>query len=416
MSSTLPLIVVGAGPAGLMAAIHAQTPGTLVLEQQPWVGARLCMSAMGTAAISNADVSVEHFHGRHARFVSDALAALPLTALLEWFHRRGVPVSEAPFYGLMVPEGGGAELLECMLDELASAGAELRTEAEVVAVAHDGEAFQLELAHGEVLRARRLVLATGAGNMPQLGTSRRGYELAGALGHGVTPVLPAQVPVTVRQTWAMRTSGCWMDVSAALLSGGREVAATEGSVLFTHSGLTGEAVFNLSGEVAPRMLAGEALTLELNFHPDLTRDEVAEWMHRVLGERTRERAVRALDHMVPAPLVRAMLHDLKVKPHARAMHLERPQRDTLLEWFTAARLQVTGVLDARAAEAVTGGVPVREVNPRTMESRCTPGLYVAGGMLDVRADWGGHGQHFAFASGLLAGEAVREGREAPGAN
>jgi len=407
------LIVVGAGPSGLMAAIHAADAGldVLVLEQQPLLGARLCMSAMGHGAVSNARISHgqshTHFRGRHARFVSDALAALPLTALVEWFHHRGVAITEAPFYGLMVAPEGGAAVVEALLDALEQSGAELRTEARAVSAAVTDAGFDVTLGSGETLSCRKLLLATGAGNMPQLGTALHGFALAGMLGHAPLPTLPALVPITVSEPWAMRACGCWMDVRAALLADGRKVAETEGSVLFTYSGLTGEAMFNLSSEIAPRMLKGEALTLELNLYPDLTRDDVAEWMHRVLGERTRENAIRALDHMLPAALAAPMLKALKVKPHKRSMHLERADRETLLEWFTGARLPVTGVLDARAAEGMSGGVPVREINPRTFESRVTPGLHIVGGMLDINADWGGFNRHFSFASGFAAAQALR---------
>jgi predicted Rossmann fold flavoprotein len=181
------------------------------------------------------------------------------------------------------------------------------------------------------------------------------------------------------------------------------VLRRSGSLLFEPSAVSGEAVFNVSGEAARRMAGGETVELALDLFPSLSHDEVADWLHRVLGEGTRERAAQALDRMLPRRLAEAFLRELRVKPDARSMHLELRDRQQLLERMKASRLSVVRTGAWVQAESGTGGIGVREVNPRTMESRVVPGLYFAGGILDVSADWGGFEQHFALASGLLAG-------------
>ena len=172
-------------------------------------------------------------------------------------------------------------------------------------------------------------------------------------------------------------------------------------MLFTAAGLTGEAVFNVAGSVEP------GCRLVVNFHPGQTRDEVAEWLHRVFGERTREPAEVAIDYIVPASLGRVFLARQRIKPGARVMQLDEQHRQGIVADMHHSTLTVTGTLGMRAAEACTGGVNVREVDPRTFASRRQPGLYVVGRVLDVSADWGGFEQHFALASGFVAGRAIQ---------
>jgi hypothetical protein len=132
-------------------------------------------------------------------------------------------------------------------------------------------------------------------------------------------------------------------------------------------------------------------------------EEVEQWLHRTLGGATRERAASALDAMLPQRLAEVFLRDLKVKPNARSRDLEKPDREGLFERMKATRLTVTGTGGMDVAEGVTGGVTVRQVDPRTFESKVQPGLFIVGGMLDISADWGGFEQHFALASGWVAG-------------
>src|SRR5690606_1226363 len=136
------------------------------------------------------------------------------------------------------------------------------------------------------------------------------------------------------------------------------------------------------------------------------REEVAQWLHRVFGERTREPANRAIDYIVPGSLGGVLLARQKLKSGARVMQMSEDQRTGRVTEMVATRWHVTGTLGMNAAESCIGGVHVREIDPRTYQSRLVPGLYVVGRLLDVSADWGGFEQHFSLASGRLAGTGV----------
>jgi predicted Rossmann fold flavoprotein len=188
-----------------------------------------------------------------------------------------------------------------------------------------------------------------------------------------------------------------MDVELALHAPGGEAAQGKGSMLFTAAGLTGEAVFNVS------RLARPGTELTVNFFPNMEVADVRQWLHRVFGERTREVAEHAIDYILPAALGRQLLARQRIKPTARVRELDERVREGLLAEMTGVKLTVRDTLGWRAAESAAGGVNVREIDPRTYQSRLVPGLYIVGRVLDVNADWGGFEQHFALASGFLAG-------------
>lgn len=404
------MVVVGAGPSGLMAAVQLRRRGIpfRIFEKQPVVGGKFCYSAMGAAAVSNTGLDFQRFHGRHARFVSDALSAFGPDELRQWCEQAGVELVDAEYYGLVKPAGGGYEVVVALLAEVSDAF-ENRA---VASVRKDDTGFVVELADGESLPAKAVVLAAGGANLPQLGGGDDGYRIAQSLGHTLAPVYPALVGVTVAEAWPLELSGLWMDVRLRLLEGRRELAEATGSMLFTRSGLTGEAAFNLSHAIEPALARGADLELAVNFFPGMRDEEVDRWLFRVFGERTREAVHEAIDHILPRRLGAALLAHQKVKRGSRVMQLDERQRANLLQEMLDTRLRVRGTLGMRAAEGVTGGVNLREIDPRTFQSRLSPGLYVVGQLLDISADWGGFEQHFALASGFVAGAAISLDREA----
>lgn len=407
--------MVGAGLSGLMSAVAASESGARValVEKQALPGRKYLMAAMGSGALTNTRMSLQSFHGREARFVADALAGLDADALKDWLAGQGVALSEAPHYGLVVPDGGPWAVLAALAGALGET--DFLAEARVANIRARGGAFQVQLDDGRTLGARKVILATGGANLPQLGGEVTGAQIARGLGHGLAAYAPLHVAVRPADAWLSELVGLWMDVKLTLRKGQTEIASSTGSMLFVQGALTGEAVFNLGPDAARAMAEQSGLTLVANFFPELERADVAEWLYRTLGGRTQLPATEALDDMLPRRLGDRLLARQRVKHSAKARDVEKHQREGLLAEMTGLEFGLVGTLGDRASEAALGGINVREINPRSMESRVQPGLYVVGQLLDVSADWGGMLQHFALASGRLGGHhAAQALRDHPG--
>lgn len=403
------MLVIGAGLSGLMAAVCASASGARVtlLEKQDLPGRKYLMAGMGSGALSNTGLSLGSFHGRESRFAADALAAFDRDALRAWFAAEGVAVTDGPHYGLMLPTGGPDAALAALAGALGDT--ELLSEARATSARRSGDQFQVTLDDGRKLKARRLILACGGPNLRQIGGESTGLEIAAKLGHELAPSHPAHVPLEPADAWLAELAGLWMDVRLTLKQGNHEIAQSEGSMLFARGALTGEAVFNLTLHAAAAIADNPGLTLSINFFPELEHADVEEWLYRTLGGHTQLPAREALDHMLPRQIGDRLLARQNVKPAARCRQIEKREREGLLAEMTGLAVTITGTLGQHAAEYSVGGVRLRDINPRTMESRITPGLYVVGQMLDVLPDWGGAVQHFSLASGFVAGREAGRG-------
>ncbi|MDC1141716.1 aminoacetone oxidase family FAD-binding enzyme [Planctomycetota bacterium] len=410
MTNHFEVIIVGAGLSGLACAFEAAKGGcgVLLLEREDFPARKFTHSSMGKAAISNTGISPDHFHGRDARFVSDALAAFDVT---EFSETSGLPIHAHEYYGLQLCGDNPTDIIVWLTEAFMQAGGEISTSTRVAEVGRMTDGFQVKLDGGDSLTCERLVLACSGPNLPQLGGTMLGTDAASHLDHTVRAPLPAQVGLVVKEEWVAKVAGCWMDVSLKLRDGKKTVIEKTGSVLFTQSGLVGPAIYHVAADAANLLRYDKTPMLEINFFPERTHDELAVWMHQVFGERTKERAVEALDVMLPAKLGAPMLKRMKLKAHARVMQLEKSQRETLLSDMHACEFTITSTLGIKAAESFSGGVAVREIDPRTFLSKACEGLYVVGSLLDVDADWGGFAQHFALGSGMLAGQSLAEWHE-----
>jgi predicted Rossmann fold flavoprotein len=420
------LIVAGAGASGLMAALAAARQGlrVLVLEQGAAPGRKFAMLRRGHGAISHEAISHELFHGRHARFASDALATLDAQALHGLFTDLGVEMIWDDGV-LRQEEKRGFDLAHALVKAIESEGGEIRCGVRVRSIAlSKGKTPKSKTrtwiveTSTEELKARRVVLALGGPHFPQLGGSEDGLKIARKLGHALEPHSPALVGVRTREVWPFRVPGLWMECALKLNLGSRTLRESRGLVLFTAGALVGPAVAALGRDVpdrgsgifsplqSERDVEHDPLTLVINFYPDQSLQEVKTWFFRTLGQHTRKYAPDAINDMLPRRLAAELCRVAGVDPKWRVDRLNPDQRQRIEQLLTNTQLTITSTLGWRAAEATRGGVNVREVDPKTFESKVQKGLYIVGELLDVDAPIAAMNVHFALASGWCAGSSM----------
>lgn len=403
-------VVIGAGPAGLTAAIAAARSGlsVTVLERMARPGLKLLASGGGRCNLTNtlpAEAFMAAF-GRHGRFMQDALRALDAEGLRRFLGELGVPTVREGATGIYPASGSARTVLEALLRECRRLG---------VRICAGEQAAELRVADGAVagvvtpdgpITARSVVLAAGGRGYPALGGTDAGYRLAAMAGHAIVPPTPANVPLLTEEAWPGTLAGVSLpDVEVRIALKGYPRAGVRGAMLFTHRGLSGPAILDVSGDVAEALRGGGSVPLTLRFAAGAadSPDALAARWHAAAGRRA---VATQLREVVPDSLGRALCGLAGLDPAARADQAGREPTHRLLGLLWACPLAVRATEGFTRAMVTRGGVALSEVAPATLASRLVRGLFLAGEVLDLDGPCGGFNLQWAFASGHLAGTAA----------
>ncbi len=398
------VLVVGAGAAGLMAAIHAARRGrrTRLLEKNSRAGLKILISGGGRCNLTTTKVGTDleaQYGSRRGRFLRHALRAFPPPALCAFFTAAGVALQEEDLDKIFPVSQRARDVLDALLRLAADSGVEIVHGAPVQQVQRQANGFLVTTPRGPI-GADRLVLATGGLSYPKTGATGDGYGFARSLGHTVTPTWPALAPLLVTAPWLRALQGIVLtDAALAVLDGdGRERQRRRRPILFTHQGLSGPGPMDLAGDIEE--LSGSAV-VRFDLAPDTSADELERGLLAAAAANGAQKVVHALPPALPERL-RTTLVAL-AQADTTLANLSRPSRRQLVATIKDLRVPVARSLGFAHAEVTRGGVALDEIDPRTMQSRCCPGLYVVGELLDVDGPIGGFNFQAAFATGRLAG-------------
>lgn len=396
-------LIIGAGPAGLMAAIAAAESGheVTVLEYLPKPGAKLLASGGGRCNLTNVldAESLARRFGRQWRFMLPALKGLPPEALREWFELRGVATEVTDGFHVFPAGGRAGDILRALLADCERLKVRLLTGVKV------GE---LRIENG-VLKgvpgypADKVVVATGGKGYPELGSLGIGYRLAAQAGHEIIPPLPGLVGVrTVEELPHLCTGHSMKNASVCIdLPNFRKVSG-RGELLFTHHGVSGPAVLDLSADIAGLLEKMPQVPLRVNLFADRSRGD---WLEQfALWQRRDGR--KSVKNLLAAHLTQAMAELICRESGiggVQAAGFSAAGREALAGMLTAMSLRANATEGWRKAMVTRGGTALKKVDPETLRSRLLPGLYFAGEVLDLDGPCGGYNLQWAFSSGRLAG-------------
>lgn len=405
-----PAVVIGGGPAGLLAAARAASLGApvLLLERTALLGTKLRLSGGGRCNLSNTapiDAFLAHFGP--SLFLRNALARFSSQDLIAFLETLGVPLRvEAD--GRVFPASGSAhQVAEALIKHASEQGVRVRTGSRVTGLLHDRGRLQgVRLEGNETLPARAAILATGGASYPKTGSTGDGYRLAAAAGHTIVPIHPALTPLIVQGAEPRALAGLSLTgIRARLLLDGTEIDASTGDLLFTHDGLSGPAILAVSGAATAPSAHG-LVEVSLNLWPSLSRDDLDARLAHSLARSGKRSARTWLRAWAPAKLADLLLRRAAVAPARPACELSSAERERLRRMLQDLRFIVAGHGSWDEAMLTAGGVDTREVDPRTMGSKLIAGLFFAGEVLDIQAGTGGFNLQAAFSTGWVAGTAA----------
>jgi predicted Rossmann fold flavoprotein len=401
------VVIVGGGAAGLVAAGAAARAGakTLVLEKMRQTGRKVSISGKGRGNVTN-DKPVELFvegYRRGGDFLRGAFARFFAPDLLEILERRQVPcVVERG--GRYFPKSGKAtDVAQALYRWARSDGGAVRTEADVKDIEKTGDLFHLRLARGEIF-ADRLILATGGKSYPRTGSTGDGYRFAQRLGHTLATPRPALTPLAIETDFAPFEI-LLHNVRVTLRDGKRAVADGFGEALFSENALGGAVPIDLSRDVAD--LSAPAISLD--FKAALDREQLDARLRRDLDANGKAPLQQVLNGLLPQAVIPPFVKRLGLNLDQRCAEVGKSTRRALGDLCKDFPLKVVGVHGWDEALITVGGVVLDEIEPRTMESRLVPGLYVCGELLDIDGVTGGYNLQAAFSTGFVAGDAAGKG-------
>jgi predicted Rossmann fold flavoprotein len=398
------IAVVGAGAAGLMAAIFAarSAPGKRVtaIDGATKIGAKILIAGGGRCNVTHDAVEPDDFSGNR-NAIAKVLRTFSVEQTIAFFLELGVELKREETGKLFPVTDRARTVLDALLRAARDSGVEVRTGTKILQCSANARGFELTSASGAI-EAQTVILATGGQSVPKTGSDGHGYTIVRSLGHTVTDVFPGLVPLVIEDPhWIRELSGTSAEVELEVRSStGRVLRRERGSLLLTHFGLSGPVALDISRHWIAARRSDSGATLAVNFLPAVSLDEV---LLDAAAKNPRATIGSALRGRVPERILEA------VAPPTAISQMKREQRREVVSTLTNLTVPVSRDRGFDYAEVTAGGVPLNEIDVSTMASRCCPNLFLCGEILDVDGRIGGYNFQWAWASGRLAGIHAAEG-------
>ncbi len=404
-------IVIGGGAAGMLAAGRAAERGgeVILLEKMERTGRKIGISGKGRCNLGNSAALpdfIDHF-GKNGNFLRQCFQQFFTSELTTFFESRNLPLVVERGGRIFPASGRALDVVRVCNNWLTAMKVIIRHGAAVSEIlVRDGKVHGVRCA-GEDLSCENVILATGGKSYPRTGSTGDGYRLAASLGHTIIPVRPALVPLVCADSKVHRMAGLELrNIEVRLSIDGKRKGHDFGELAFTGFGLSGPVVLSLSGMVVDALERGQKVCLALDLKPALDSDKLDARLLRDLASRSGEPISGILRGLLPREMIPVCMEACNLLEDQDTSHFPVKMRKRLVQWLKDFRIDISGYRSFNEAIITAGGVHLKEIDPRTMQSKLVEGLFIVGELLDLQADTGGYNLQAAFSTGWVAGSSV----------
>ena len=402
-------LVIGGGAAGMMAAAAAADAGekVILLEKNEKLGKKLFITGKGRCNVTNACDREAFFENvlSNPKFLYSAYSALDSKALMDFIESNKTPLKIERGNRVFPVSDHSFDIIDAFKRALKDRGVEVRLNTEVAGILTiENKVCGVRLPSGEILDADRIIIATGGKSYPTTGSTGDGYRFATETGHKVNELKPALVPFECREEWVKALQGLSLkNVKCSLYNAEKCLYTEQGEMLFTHFGVSGPLILSASSVYAGiKEIQNPYFLIDLK--PALTDEEFDKRLIREFETGNRKELKNILNEIYPLKLTTVICEIAGIDQYKRCNEISAKERKALLAATKRMKIMISGTRDFNEAIITHGGVSVKDVNPKTMESKLVSGLYFAGEVLDVDAFTGGFNLQIAFSTGYLAGK------------
>jgi predicted Rossmann fold flavoprotein len=435
------VVVIGGGAAGMMAAGTAanelsklfgnsedpdfqgptfkpegrtfgnRSPRVLLLEKNPTLGKKLLITGGGRCNVTNAEENLRTFLAKFAgkdrkddQFLFSAFSKWSIKDTLDFFHAHGMETKVEAEKRVFPVSNSAKSVWNVLVHFMDEGSVQVRTKQSITkCIRSNSEITSVVLATGEEIKAKAFILATGGKSRPETGSTGDGFTWLKEFGHSVSESNAALVPITLKDTWTKELSGIsFNDIQLTVFQSNKKQLRKKGKLLFTHKGITGPTVLNMSRDIGELLKYG-SVTIEIDLVPEMAPDVLHTRLQELLATQSNKKVKNVLGEIVPSAMVTPLLHMTEIDEQTFSHSLTREKRIALLQKIKAIPLQVKGLQGIEKAVVTSGGVALDEIDFKTMQSKRISNLFIVGDLLNLDRPSGGYSLQICWTTGVVAG-------------
>lgn len=406
------IIVVGAGAAGLMAAVEAAKHGAQVTlcEKNNRIGKKLLITGKGRCNVTNtADLQefIKNIPG-NGRFLYSAFNRFFVDDTRMFFEEAGVPLKEERGGRIFPVSDKALDIVQAFMDKLVEYHVELKLDTAIKRILVDnGVAIGVETTAGEFLYGDAVVLATGGACYPGTGSTGDGQRMASQCGHTIVDLYPALVPLETDEEWIRELQGLSLkNVGVTVWVNNREAGYYFGEMLFTHYGVSGPIILSMSRDISCALRQGKAVDISINWKPALSTEQLDKRIQRDFIKYSKKQLKNSLGDLLPAKSISTIIDLACIDENKFINQITKEERERLVNILQNFYIHIVKTRPLTEAIVTGGGISLKEINPRTMESKVISKLYCIGEVIDIDAYTGGYNLQSAFSMGVVAAQSI----------